>query len=63
MSVSDLDFEVFMLSEFVSMTWHFLLVGSRVCASLLDRIFCGVEILFFFLGISVPLNCVSFLFC
>ena len=63
MSVSELDFELFILSDCVSMTWHFPLVGNRFCASLLDRIFCGVEFLFFFLGISVPLNCVSFLFC
>ena len=53
----------FILFDCLSMTWHFPLVGNHFCASLLDRIFCGVEFLFFFLGISVPLNCISFLFC
>ncbi len=65
-SVSDLDFEVFMVSEFVSMTWYFLLVGSHFCASLLNRIFCGVEKIFFILlswNFCSPFNCVFFLFC
>ena len=47
---------IFMLSEFVSVTWQFLFVGSRFCA-LICLVGFFMELIFCFcFGISVSLN-------